>query len=194
MPALTKRIRAAATDLVEAGGHEGLSMRALGQAVGISPMAIYRHFEDREDLLDAVAEAGFHRLEAALWRIDRSAPPRARVLALLDAYLEFSLEHPHLFELMFLTHRKGIRRFPEDFREGRSRAFHELREDVATCMRTGVFRADDPLETTLSLWAHAHGLVSLNRVGRFEDEAGFRAIYGRALLRFTRGLEGYSPL
>ena len=80
------------------------------------------------------------------------------------------------------------RRFPEDFHEGRSRSFRQLHEDVATCMRTGTWREDDPLETTLSLWAHAHGLVSLHRVGRFESDASFRAIYDRAMHRFLAGL------
>jgi AcrR family transcriptional regulator len=169
-------------------GHTELSVRRLGEAVEASPMAVYRHFEGRDDLLDAVAEAGFHRLEAALWRIDRGLPPEPRVLALFGAYLEFGLGHPHLFELMFLTRHKRIRRYPEDFREGRSRSFHQLHEDVAACMRAGSFRQDDALETTLSMWAHAHGLLTLYCVGRFESEASFRAIYERALDRFLQGL------
>ena len=188
MPDLELPLLGAATDLVESRGHAALSMRRLGEAVGASPMAAYRHFADREALLDAVAEQGFRRLEQTLGRIDRRRPPAEQVRALFDAYLEFGLAHPHLFDLMFLTRRRGIRRFPEDFRAGRSRSFRELHEDVATCMRTGVWRADDPLETTLSLWAHAHGLLTLFRAGRFEDEAVFRALYDRALQRMLRGL------
>lgn len=186
---LARSILHAATEVVATAGHPELSMRRVARAVGVSPMALYRHYRDREDLLDAVAEAGFRELEAALWRIDRTSAPGDRILAVLAAYEGFSRERARLFELMFLTRRGRIRRFPEDFEEGRSRSFHHLREDVRSCMRRGELRAGDELETTLTLWAHAHGLIALRCAGRFgPDEERFRQLYLRSVRRVFEGL------
>ncbi len=170
-------------------GYGRLSMRRLAQEVALSPMAVYRHFPGRAALLDAVAEAGFHRLEAALGARDDRATPHARIEALLDAYADFALAEPHLFELLFLTERRGIRRFPEDFERQRSRSFRLLQADVEACMESGTLRRDDSLETSLALWSFGHGLVSLQRVGRLgADPAPFRALFRRSLARLLAGL------
>ena len=180
----------AAERVVAAEGHAQLSMRRLARDVGLSPMAAYRHFPGRSQLLDAVAEAGFHRLESALGARDTAATPRARIEALLGAYLDFALAEPHLFELLFLTKRQGIRRFPEDFERQRSRSFRMLQEDVEACMDAGILRRDDSLETSLAIWSLGHGLVSLQRVGRFGDDPGpFRALFQRSLRRLLDGLQ-----
>jgi hypothetical protein len=56
-------------------------------------------------------------------------------------------------------------------------------------MAQGLFRLDDPLEVTLSLWAHAHGLILLNLAGRFgSDERQFRTVYRRSIRRLLDGL------
>ena len=67
---------AAALDLLETAGEAALSLRAAARACGVSAMAPYRHFADKEDLLEAVAAPAVTReLRAKL------PPPRAVVLA-----------------------------------------------------------------------------------------------------------------
>ena len=60
------KIRAAARRLLEKQGLEAVSMRRVGEAVGITAMAIYRHYPDRAALLNAVADEGFQELGSAL--------------------------------------------------------------------------------------------------------------------------------
>jgi AcrR family transcriptional regulator len=55
-PLTRARILEAAVDLADQGGLEGLSMRRLGQALGVDPMALYRHVRDKEDLLDGLRD------------------------------------------------------------------------------------------------------------------------------------------
>lgn len=188
-----ERILAAALLQVAAEGHEGLSMRKVGQAVGTTAMAIYRHYRDREHLLDAVADAASHRLEAALSTAvrgaERAGSPAERLASLFAAYVEFGLAEPRLFDLVFLTRRRGVRRFPGDFAREGSRAFRQARLDVEACMDAGLLRRDDALETTLDLWAHTHGLVTLYRVGRFSTgPAAFRELAQRSLRRHLAAL------
>ena len=57
-PSLTKdRITAAAVELADRDGIESLSMRKLGQTLGVDPMSLYNHVRDKDDLLDAIADA-----------------------------------------------------------------------------------------------------------------------------------------
>lgn len=58
-------ILAAAFDIVERDGLQGLTMRRLAARLGVAPMAAYRHFADRAALIDAMLEAAGSSLEAA---------------------------------------------------------------------------------------------------------------------------------
>jgi AcrR family transcriptional regulator len=93
-PNLTReRILGAALEIVDRAGLEGLSMRSLGAALGVDPMACYRHFSCKAELLDGVVERVL-----GTWRVDPPPPPgidglraRCRALRLL------AHEHPNAF-------------------------------------------------------------------------------------------------
>ena len=90
------------------GAIENLSMREISRRLGVSPGAIYRHFEDRDAILKTVAEAGFallgERFQAAM-PVGSSARDRADALArfqgLVLAYVTFARTHYGLWRLMF---------------------------------------------------------------------------------------------
>ena len=164
-------------------------MRKVAQAVGLTAPAIYRHFEDKGALLEAVAESAFEVFERYLSRMGAGKTPRRRIEIAGDCYVDFALEQPRLFELAFLLPRRKVRRFPRDFAAHRSRTGDMLREQVEQCIRTGVFRRGNSLEMALTIWAHAHGLVVMYRAGRFgPGAASFRPLYRRSLQRLLRGL------
>ncbi|WP_329235613.1 TetR/AcrR family transcriptional regulator C-terminal domain-containing protein [Actinoallomurus sp. NBC_01490] len=64
-PLTRDSIVAAALALIDSDGLARFSMRRLGAALGVDPMAVYRHVEDQEALFDAVAEAIFDELQVA---------------------------------------------------------------------------------------------------------------------------------
>src|SRR6185437_11915803 len=115
-----ERIATAARKLLDREGGEAVTMRRVAKAVGITPMALYRHFADRAGLLNALADAGFEELAARVATADKPGEPEERLMKNLDVFLDFGLEKPRLFELMFLKRREGARQFPGDFRAGRS--------------------------------------------------------------------------
>ena len=55
-PLSKERVLLAAVDLADRGGIEGLSMRKLGQELGVEAMALYRHVRDKGDLLDGIVD------------------------------------------------------------------------------------------------------------------------------------------
>ena len=188
-PTTAARILDAAYALLDREGPAALSMRRVAEAVGITPMAIYRHYPNREALLEAVAERIFASVAADWSRRSRDPDPSARLLALLEPHLDFALRHPHLFDLAFSAPREGARRYPEDFRAGRSPTFNVAVEAIAEGMRRGGLREDDPHAVMMTVTGLQHGLIALYRAGRFSlDEAAFRAFYMDAMRRLLDGL------
>jgi AcrR family transcriptional regulator len=185
-----ERIVAAATRVLEREGAEQVTMRRVARAVGVSAMAIYRHFPNREALLRRVVDETFAKLSA------RWSPPagdrdfETRLMEMSDHYLDFALEHPHAFDYMYSSRRDDARRFPEDFRARCSPTANLLADLVEEGMSSGFLRRDDVWDVTMALWAHGHGLICLYRGARFSYSAKqFRDFYRASLLRTLRGLQ-----
>lgn len=192
MPRLSTsdKILRAALKLFERGGAEAVSMRRVADAVGITPMAIYRHFPNREALLKRLSDDSFQAI-AHEWAAHATHPDvLERLQALLTPYLDYALANPHLFDHAFSLRRDDARRFPEDFRERQSPTLTVIADAIDEGMRRGVLRKDDPWDVAMTLWAHAHGLIALYRAGRFSyDEAQFRAFYLASLRRVIDGIK-----
>ncbi|HEY2678146.1 MAG TPA: TetR/AcrR family transcriptional regulator [Steroidobacteraceae bacterium] len=184
-----KKITAAARRLLDADGAEAVSMRRVADAVGITAMAIYRHFPDRAALLNAVAGEGFADLTAYLSGRRFRGGPEARLAKMIEIYLEHALENPRLFELMFLMKREGARRFPQDFKAGLSPTANLITAVVQEGMDAGRFKIDDSWEVAFEMGALSQGLIMLYLGGRIDaTPAGFRAQYRRAFRRYIHGI------
>lgn len=184
-----EKILAAAEKILAREGAEAVSMRRVAKAVGITPMALYRHFADREALLTALANEGFEDVAARVEAIVTPDQPEEQLLRSIDVFLDFGLANPRLFELMFLTRRKGARRFPGDFREGRSPTAQFSVAAFEEGIDQGIFRRDDPWEMTFETGALLQGLVMLYVGGRVDMPADeFRALCHRAFGRYLNGI------
>lgn len=189
-PSTADRILRAARALFEREGAQAVSMRRVAEAVGLTPMAIYRHFPNREALLKRISDDSFDEIARHWLARNSGGDVLARVIALQRIYLDYALAHPHLFDHAFSVRRADARRYPEDFRAGRSPTLTVAAEAVAEAMRAGVLREDDAWDVAMTLWAHTHGLVALYRAGRFSyDEARFRQFYEASLRRLLEGLK-----
>jgi len=185
-----EKILRAAHKLFDREGAEAVSMRRVAEIVGITPMAIYRHFPNREALLKRLSDDSFNAA-AREWEAHAQEPDvLKRLLALLEPYLDHALAHPHLFDHAFSLPRDDARRFPADFRERQSPTLTIIADAIVEGMQQRVLRQDDPWDVAMTLWAHAHGLIALYRAGRFSyDEAQFRNFYRESLERLIHGIE-----
>lgn len=177
-----EKILRAARKLLEKEGAQAVSMRRVAEAVGITPMAIYRHFANREALLKRISDDAFTAV-AAHWQRVAQTPDTMHGLrhAMLN-YLEYAQQQPHLFDYSFSVARDDARRFPEDFRARLSPTFNVVADLVAEGMRQGLLREGDPWDVAMALWAQGHGLIALYRAGRFSyDDAQFRTFYLQSL-------------
>jgi AcrR family transcriptional regulator len=184
-----QRIAAAARRLLDKEGVEAVTMRRIAKAVGITPMALYRHYPDRSGLLNALADEGFEQLAARLSIKPSSGDVEKRLMRMLEIYLDHALENPRLFELMFLKPREGARRFPTDFKAGGSPTANLMAEAVREAMASGYFRKDDVWEIVFEMGALYSGLVTLYLGGRMDvPPARFRAFCRRSFRRYIHGI------
>jgi AcrR family transcriptional regulator len=165
-------------------------MRRIARTLAVTPMALYHHYRSREALLQAVADAEFERLATISERMRAAGKSRRNLTKAVDAYLEYALDRPRVFDFVFNVRRRGARRYPADFRAGRSPTLNPVADDIGAAMRAGELKVGDRWEIALQLWAQAHGYISLWRAGRFDlSEKDFRALYHRAVKRLLTGLE-----
>src|SRR5262245_61807950 len=96
------RIVAAALRLLERGGQEAMTMRRVAQAVGVTAMAIYHHFPDRDALLRALADVEFDRVSALFDGWPARGAPVQRLRGMAESYIDYALGRPRLFAFLFL--------------------------------------------------------------------------------------------
>jgi AcrR family transcriptional regulator len=184
-----QRIAAKAGLMLDREGADSVTMRRVAKAVGVTAMALYRHFADRTALLHALADAGFQDLAGRVTAASKPRDPEKRLLKILDVFLNFALERPRLFELMFLTRRAGARTYPRDFKARESLTANLTAEAIEEGIKSGCFRRGDPWEITFEMGALLQGLVMLYLGGRMEmDTEGFRAFCHRSFRRHFHGI------
>jgi AcrR family transcriptional regulator len=188
--ATEERIAETALKLLETGGEDGVSMRRVATAVGITPMAIYHHFADRKALLNFVVDREFTKYSESLQATPRRGTYESQILTCMDAYIDYAFAHPRIFDYVFAEPRPGARRFPEDFRARRSPTLNPVADLLQKAMEAGYLKQDDVWEVAMELWAHTHGYVALYRGGRFDlPEKEFRALVRRSIRRMIYGLK-----
>jgi AcrR family transcriptional regulator len=182
-------ILAAARELLDREGLAAVAMRPVAERVGITPMAIYRHYADRASLLNAVANEGFHQLASRMHALKLKGGVEHRLMQVADVFLDTALLFPNLYELMFLAPREGARVYPQDFKAGRSPTFNPTVNILEQAMQAGELRPDDPIEIAFELSAISHGLIVLYLGGRVaQSENEFRSLYQRSFRRYLHGL------
>ncbi len=98
-----EKILAAARELIVREGYEAVSMRKIAARVEFTAMALYRHFADKETLLRALCLEDFRTLRHAMDRISVDPDPIARLRRMGLAYVDFALEFPNQYRLLFMT-------------------------------------------------------------------------------------------
>lgn len=153
--ALVEAARALLRDM----GPADLSLRAVARAAGVSAMAPYRHFADKEALLAGVAAQGFDEFAQALRAAAASGPdPSAALKAQGVAYIRFACGEPTLFRLMFGPVIGGQDAL-HILRVAGAPAYQALQDAVCAVFPAAGERERD--DYTLACWALAHGLACL---------------------------------
>jgi AcrR family transcriptional regulator len=151
-------------------GVDALTLRTAGARLGVSRTAMYRHFADKSALLAAVATEGFRLLREKLtdaWiRGGRGVKGFA---AMGVAYVDFAVDNPSHYRVMFGGLVRGECRDPELLAEARG-AFEALVDALVSLQQQQRVRADDPLRVAQFVWATVHGVAMLAIDGQLQNQ------------------------
>jgi AcrR family transcriptional regulator len=158
---LRAALLAQAETTLRASGVDGLSLRELARAVGVSHGAPRRHFEDKSMLLEALVTEGFHRLGCAL---AAAAEPDDRKfdVVLKDvavAYVRFAADNPALVDLM--SGSRYLADASEALVRARDASFAPVRRLVESGQTTGELAPGDVRRIGTLMFATLHGLATM---------------------------------
>lgn len=167
---LYQTLLCAAGELLEANNIASLSLRTVAKQVGVSHNAPYRHFQDKESLLVALASQGFDNLSTQM-HMAMSRNPENPTTQLKDAGLEYvrlAIRHPQRTQLMFsdILPRDGT--YPEFEASGNS-AFEGLKLIISVGQAHGVFKKGNKELLALTAWSSVHGLSSILIGGKLHN-------------------------
>lgn len=158
-----ERILEAAREMFAAQGVAAVTMRAIAKRIGYTPTAIYHHFRDKQELITEICHRDFGALAQRFTRIGRIEDPVERVRRLGLAYVDFAVEHPSHYTVMFMMrthhdHDRDSRGNPE--KDAYALLLHTVQEGI----ERERFRPEftDAHELSQILWAGIHGVVSLH--------------------------------
>jgi len=170
----------AATELFAAHGYRGVTLRSLAAELGVSPMTPYRYFENKEELFAMVRTEAFRRFaDTQRDAAASSNDPGVALQVLGMAYVQFALDEPAAYRIMFELQQAPAGTYPELERE-QARAFSYLHAAVQAAVDERLLEGD-ALSRAHMLWAKVHGLVSLHLAGKLEMGRSLQDLLPRVL-------------
>lgn len=155
-------ILAAAERIFVEFGYEGATIRKIAEEVGLSSTALYMHFADKGEILQEICRVAFEELIASTENLaSEDGPPEVRLRGMIDAYVDFGFANPNAYRLIYLTR-------PVEARDGAQTLAQELGFNVFVAFESVVAEtvasgrmSGEPRAIAQSIWAAAHGVVSL---------------------------------
>ncbi|WP_151479896.1 TetR/AcrR family transcriptional regulator [Streptomyces albicerus] len=184
-----QEVKTAALRQLAEGGPEALSLNAIAKQVGMTGPALYRYFANRDGLLTELVIDAYGDLASALAQAagDAAADGGARLTSVVQAYRDWALAEPHRYRLLFRAPLQGYDAQATSLVEAAQPAMNVVLNVVSHLAtprapevagsgsqfrnwmeRRGVEDVSEAVAArTTMLWAHLHGLVSLEIEGNF---------------------------
>ncbi|NJN83609.1 MAG: TetR/AcrR family transcriptional regulator [Caldilineaceae bacterium] len=164
-------ILAAARTIIASDGTEGLSIRAIADAIDYSPAGLYEYFGGKEEIISAVCGQGHLRLRQEMLLVDRQLPAADFLVQIGLRYVRFAVENPDYFLLMFTTESGGSE-LGDDSEEGaipagmlsEGSSFPILLSAIQRGIEEGAFTPRPGfglMQMAYGAWAAVHGLAML---------------------------------
>lgn len=169
------RILESAIALLDSGGISAVTLRAVGQASGLSHNAPYKHFASRDSLLGAIAIQEFLRLAAAFTASgEGEGKPLDKLNRALQVFSAYGRDYPHRYQLLFSD--PDIAKQGGELQQAAMASFSAFAALVAECQGAGVLPGVETPALAGLIYASVHGLVDLQASGRMKAEKGFMAV------------------
>jgi AcrR family transcriptional regulator len=156
----------AATELLDKGGPGAVTLRAVGDAIGVSQTAPYRHFKDRRSLMEAVARESFRQVAEVLEGAMRSAnSPLDAVIICVREYFVLARRYPLRHRLLFEISEQGGLELEAQ------RAFDTVTALITAAQSAGQVQEGDPTQLSALICSTVHGLANFELIGHGKKAA-----------------------
>lgn len=169
---MRRRIVDVAIKMFVEDGYEKVSIRNIADKIEYSPATIYLYYKDKDQLLYDVQTEAFATLATEFLQKVNSRDPFKRLEQLAHAYLEFSRNHPELYDLMFIIKAPMNAVMDEEKWKNGDPAYDALYNLMQECIDKKLVKFKNATVGTLSVWSFAHGFISLNLRGRCVKVSG----------------------
>ena len=188
------KILDAARDLFVAEGYEAVTMRRIADKIEYSPTAIYFHFRDKEALLKELCEHDFLSLAQQFTPMEEIADPIEKLRATGKAYLQFGVDYPNHYRLMFMTPHPPIAEHELEKNNPEEDAYAFLKNIVAQGIAAKRFKPEykDVDLVAQTVWSGVHGVVSLHIAKCNDDWVDWRSLEDRATTMLDVLVDGLS--
>ena len=147
-------------------GFENITIRNIAEKIEYSPATIYLYFKNKDEILYTLRREGFEKLYEHQLSSLKLNDPLKRLHKHGEAYIQFALENPQYYDLMFMM--RGPVNEIQEINEcdiGLN-SYELLKTNVNECMEAGLFPRTDIDVAAFSLWSYVHGIASLIIRGR----------------------------
>jgi len=154
----------AAREMFAADGYEAVTLRKIAERVEYSPAAIYLHFADKEALFAELVAHDMAAFGERLLKLRRIAGPMERLRKAGQAYLDFALELPNHYRLLFMNVRPRDSEAPAEGEAAARGVYAFIKETVAEAIAADLLRPelDDADTVAQTMWAGVHGMAALH--------------------------------
>ena len=161
---LRESLLAAALDILATEGTANLSLRQLAKATGVSQAAPYTYFNDKDELLAAVAQSGFEQLRLQIFENVKTATTvQEKVEKLMASYINFAIERRPLFQLMFGREVADLKKHPT------LAATHgKFFGQISGYLKGRGEGVEDAAFLTVTIWGLCQGLATLLAEGKLK--------------------------
>lgn len=143
-------------------GFDEISIRNIAEAIEYSPATIYLYFKDKNEIFFALHTEAFKKFNAYMSQLGSIADPFERLIAMGEKYIQFTLEHPQYYEIMFIMDKPmDCDENQETWEEGR-KALGGVEALISACQHMGRFKEVKPDVMAFSIWSYMHGMCSLS--------------------------------
>lgn len=182
----TDKIVAAAAELADEQGIEGVTLAALAAKLGVRPPSLYNHIDGQSGLRTLVAVQGINRLYERMNEALSASGEQDAVFAVAGSYVRFAREHPGLYEMTLKA--------PDSAHKGLVEAGDRLLELIVGTLKPYQLGAAGELHAVRGLRSILHGFASLEQKGGF----GMKLDIGKSLMAtleaFLSGIERFKSL
>jgi len=186
-----KRILNTAWILFSESGIDSISMRNIANDLGISATALYRHYQDKDELLTEMLIDSYEHFFSRLTQELKSSSAEERLIELTEAWREFSEDQTDMYRFMFMSEYGNLERNKSKRLKLSTRGLNNfMRDRIFEFMVSRSSTQMTPESVSFELISLIKGMIAnnLNKIFINEEE-DFEALFSQSIRRFLEGLK-----